>query len=141
MSTKDGFMRERRFGFRVPYQWMMTSYVAGRPAFAGSIQDRQVKGFASDLSDSGMCLTSVSVLAPKIGAVVAVEFSIPGVDDSIWAAGTVCHRKDDHVATEVGVRFVAMAKSHARVVRDYCIEARREYLGGLLSQIRGVSAR
>jgi hypothetical protein len=29
-----------------------------------------------------------------------------------------------------------MAKSQARMVRDFCIESRRTYLGSLLSRIR-----
>lgn len=119
-------MRERRFGFRVPYEVMMTSYVGDRP----------VRSLAADLSDTGVCLSAVSVLAPRVGVVMGLEFFIPGVTDSIWAAGEVCHRRNDTVATELGVRFVAMAKTHARMLRDYCVESRREHLGGLLAKIR-----
>lgn len=120
-------MRERRFGFRVPYEVMMTSYV----------KDRPVRALAADLSDTGVCMSSVSVLAPSLGSVVGLEFNIPGIADSIWAAGEICHRRGASVATEVGVRFVAMARTHARLVRDYCVESRREHLGSLLAKIRG----
>jgi hypothetical protein len=37
------------------------------------------------------------------------------------------------------VRFVAMAQLHARMLRDYCVENRREHLGGLLARIRGAA--
>jgi hypothetical protein len=34
------------------------------------------------------------------------------------------------------VKFVAMARSHARMIRDMCIETRRKNLGSLLARIR-----
>ena len=40
------------------------------------------------------------------------------------------------MAAGLGVRFVAMAKSQARIVRDFCIETRRKNLGSILARIR-----
>jgi hypothetical protein len=34
------------------------------------------------------------------------------------------------------MRFVAMARSHARMIRDFCIEMRRKNLGSLLARMR-----
>ncbi|HET7502014.1 MAG TPA: hypothetical protein VFK02_13450, partial [Kofleriaceae bacterium] len=45
-------------------------------------------------------------------------------------------RKDDRMASGIGMRFVAMAKSHARMLREFCIEMRRRNLGSLLARIR-----
>ena len=36
----------------------------------------------------------------------------------------------------LGVRFVAMATSQARMIRDFCIEMRRANLGSILARIR-----
>lgn len=105
---------------------MVTSYV----------HDRPVRGLAMDLSDSGMSLSAISMLAPPPGLIVGLELDVPGVDDSIWAAAQVCYRREDHLAAGLGVRFVSMARSHARIVRDFCIEMRRKNLGTLLARIR-----
>jgi c-di-GMP-binding flagellar brake protein YcgR len=119
-------MQERRLGFRVPFEAMITSYV----------HDRPVRGLASNLSDSGMSLSAISMLAPPPGLVVGVELDVPGVEDTIWASARVCYRKDDRLASGLGIRFLAMAKSHARMIREFCIEMRRKNLGSLLARIR-----
>jgi c-di-GMP-binding flagellar brake protein YcgR len=119
-------LQDRRLGFRIPFEAMVTSYV----------HDRPVRGLATNLSDSGMNLSAISMLAPPPGLVLGLELDVPGVDDSIWASAQVCYRKDDHLASGLGLRFVAMAKSHARMLRDFCIEMRRRNLGSLLARIR-----
>jgi hypothetical protein len=105
---------------------MVTSYV----------HDRPVRGIAGNLSDTGISLSALSLLAPPPGLVVGLEIELPGVDDSIWASGQICYRKDDRLASGLGVRFLAMARSQARVVRDFCIELRRKNLGTILARIR-----
>lgn len=105
---------------------MVTSYV----------RDRPVRGLAANLSDTGLALSALSMLAPPPGLVVGLEIELPGMDDSIWASGRICYRKDDQLASGLGVRFVAMAKSQARVLRDFCIEMRRQSLGAMLARIR-----
>jgi hypothetical protein len=78
------------------------------------------------------------MLAPPPGLVLGLEIDLPGVDESIWAAGQVCYRRDDknQLASGLGVRFMAMAKCQARTIRDFCIEMRRKNLGALLARIR-----
>jgi c-di-GMP-binding flagellar brake protein YcgR len=105
---------------------MVTSYV----------HDRPVRALASNLSDTGINMSSISMLAPPPGLVVGLEIELPGMDDSIWASGQICYRKDDRMASGLGVRFLAMAKSQARLVRDFCVEMRRKNLGSLLARIR-----
>jgi c-di-GMP-binding flagellar brake protein YcgR len=119
-------MNDRRLGFRIPFEAMVTSY----------IRDRPVRGLASNLSDSGMNMSAISMLAPPPGMVVGLELELPGIDDSIWASGQICYRTDDRLASGLGVRFLAMARTHARTVRDFCIEMRRKNLGALLARIR-----
>jgi c-di-GMP-binding flagellar brake protein YcgR len=122
-------MRERRLGYRVPLEVMMTSYV----------RDRPVRALTYDLSDAGIGVSAVSMLAPQPGMVMGLELELPGISDSIWAKGCVCYQDRGDIATGLGIRFLAMANAHARMVRDYCIEARRRHLGGLLARIRGVA--
>jgi c-di-GMP-binding flagellar brake protein YcgR len=119
-------VHERRLGYRIPFETMVTSYV----------HDRPVRAMTSNLSDTGMSLTAISMVAPPPGMVVGIEIDLPGMDDSIWASGQICYRTDDHIASGLGVRFLAMAKSQARMIRDYCVEARRQNLGALLARIR-----
>ena len=119
-------MQDRRLGFRIPFETMVTSYV----------HDRPVRGLASNLSDSGLSLSAISMLAPPPGLIVGLELEVPGVDESIWAAAQDRYRKDDPLASGLGMRFVAMARSHARLLREFCIEMRRKNLGSLLARIR-----
>ncbi len=119
-------MQDRRLGFRVPFETMVTSYV----------HDRPVRALASNLSDTGINMSSISMLAPPPGLVVGIEIDLPGMNDSIWASGQICYRKDDRMASGLGVRFLAMARSQARTVRDFCVEMRRKNLGSLLARIR-----
>ena len=119
-------MNDRRLGYRIPFESMVTSYV----------HDRPIRALSTNLSDSGINMSSLSMLAPPPGLVVGLEIDLPEAGESIWAAGQICHRTDDDLASGLGVKFVAMARSQARLVRDYCIEARRAHLGSLLARIR-----
>ncbi|HWO21304.1 MAG TPA: PilZ domain-containing protein [Kofleriaceae bacterium] len=122
-------MQDRRLGFRIPFEAMVTSYV----------HDRPVRGLAANLSDSGLSMSAVSMLAPPPGMLVGLELELPGIDDSIWALGRICYRKDDRLASGLGVRFVEMARSQARTVRDFCIDMRRRHLGSMLARIRATA--
>ena len=119
-------MHERRLGYRIPFESMVTSYV----------QDRPIRGLATNLSDSGLNMSTISMVAPPPGVIVPLEIDLPGMGESIWASGRICYRQDDRMASGLGVRFVAMAKSQARMVRDFCIEMRRKNLGSILARIR-----
>jgi c-di-GMP-binding flagellar brake protein YcgR len=119
-------LQERRLGYRILFESMVTSYV----------HDRPVRALSANLSDTGLSLNAISLVAPPPGLVVGLEINIPDVDESIWASGQICYRKDDRMASGLGVRFLAMAKSQARMIRDFCIESRRKNLGSLLARIR-----
>jgi c-di-GMP-binding flagellar brake protein YcgR len=122
-------MRDRRLGYRIQMPLMLTSYV----------RDRPVRVLCSDLSDTGIGLAAVSGLAPVPGSIVGLELALPGVGDDLWAAGEVCYRSGaaHDLATGLGVRFTAMARAHARMLRDFCIESRRGHLASMLGRIRG----
>ena len=86
-------MHERRLGYRIPFESMVTSYV----------HDRPIRGLAQNLSDSGMLMSAISMVAPPPGLVIGLEIDLPGTNDSIWAAGRVCYRQDDSMASGLGV--------------------------------------
>ncbi len=111
-------MSERRSGYRIPFESMVTSYV----------HDRTVRGLMSNISGTGISMSSLSALAPRPGTMVGLEIELPGVEESIWASGQICYRKSEHLTSGLGVRFVAMATSQARLVRDYCIHRRLSQL-------------
>lgn len=119
-------MQDRRLGYRIPFESMVTSYV----------HDRPIRGLATNISDSGLNMSTISMVAPPPGMVVPLELDLPGTSESIWASGRICYRKDDRLASGLGVRFVAMARSQARIVRDFCVEMRRKNLGSILARIR-----
>src|SRR5688500_7414390 len=54
---------------------------------------------------------------------VQVELEIPGVDELLWAAGEICFDEVWRVPTGVtrtsGVRLVAAAQRHRRMLREY----------------------
>jgi len=119
-------VQDRRLGYRIPFEAMVTSYVHERP----------VRGLATNLSDTGLNMSAISMLAPPPGMVVGLEIDLPGMHESIWASGQICYRKDDNLASGLGVKFLAMARQSARIVRDFCIEERRRNLGSILARIR-----
>lgn len=123
--------RDRRLGYRIPFHTLLGSF----------IRDRPVRALASDLSDAGIRLHTTGATAPTPGTPIVLELALPTLDETIWCQGEVCYRAPDDLATGLGVRFVAMARLHARWLRDYCIESRRTYLGGLLDRIRREPAR
>jgi len=68
---------------------------------------------------------------------IGLEFQLPGTGEVIWARGEVCYSADKGTPVRGnGIRFTAIPTLHARMIRDYCIEARRAHLGQLLSRIR-----
>jgi len=119
-------VNDRRLGYRIPFESMVTSYV----------RDRPIRALATNLSDSGLNMNALSMVAPPPGLVIGLEIDLPGMNESIWASGRICYRKDDSLAAGLGVRFVAMARSQAHLIRDFCIEMRRHYLGSILARIR-----
>jgi hypothetical protein len=134
-------VNERRLGYRIPFESMVTSYV----------HDRPIRALSTNLSDSGLNMNAISMVAPPPGMVVGLEIDLPGMNESIWASGRICYRKDDRLAagppchrsergaplcTGLGVRFLAMARSQAHMIRDFCVEMRRQSLGAILARIR-----
>jgi hypothetical protein len=60
---------------------------------------------------------------------VGLEFKLPGMPETIWAAGETCRDTMDDYFYGMGVRFTAMASLHQRMLRDYCRRVRRQRSG------------
>ncbi len=116
---------DRRLGFRISLDLMMSAYV----------HDRPLRALVNDVSDTGLRVDVVCGRAPAPGTPIALELQLPGVAESIWALGEVCYQRPDQLAAGLGIRFVAMPASHGRMLRDFCVEARRHQLGALLARI------
>lgn len=120
---------DRRMGFRVPTEMFLNQYIADQP----------YRAMAGNLSETGVLLNRVKPARRRLHEsqrVIGLEFELPGTGETIWARGEICYQGRDNYFYTDGVRFTAMPKVHARLLRDYCIESRREHLGGLLGRIR-----
>ena len=121
--------RDRRLGFRVDLEFFLNQYV----------RDRPFRVLSTNLSETGIYLNRTHLppgstpLAET--TTVGLEFELPGTDEIIWARGEICHEQSDPYFRGSGIRFTGIPTIHARMLRDYCIEARRERLSALLERI------
>ena len=124
--------RDRRLGFRVPVEILLSQY----------IRDRPFRSLTANISDTGMYVHMPERRNKSrrfTPTPVSLEFTLPGSDEVIWAAGKICYSDADDMVSHAGVRFTAMAQAHARLIRDFCAETRRRQLGSLLHRIRGAA--
>jgi len=119
-------LHDRRLGFRVPMEIFLNEYV----------QDRAHRALTVNVSDTGLYVNKVLAPISRQSRVVGLEFELPGTGELIWARGEVTHDSLDDMFHGQGIRFTGMAKLHARMLRDWCIEKRRTHLAGMLDRIR-----
>lgn len=125
--------RDRRTGYRVPLEIFLNQYA----------RDRLVRGLTTNIGPTGMFLQTARAphSQPPATQVVGLEFELPGTGEVIWARGEICYAAADSYALGAGIRFTGMARLHARLLRDFCAEARHQHLNGLLQGIRTPAAR
>jgi hypothetical protein len=110
---------DRRFDERLPLETLLCAYVMDRPK----------RGLAVDISERGLFLNTL-VQDPELPRTpVGLEFNLPGRPETIWAAGETCRDTLDDYFYGMGVRFVAMADLHQRMLREYCRRVRRQRSG------------
>ena len=126
MSYMSHNTLDRRLGFRVPMEIFLNEYV----------QDRAHRALTVNISDTGLYVNKVLTPMQRASRVVGLEFELPGTGETIWARGEIAHDALDDYFHGQGIRFPGMAKLHARMLREYCIEKRRVQLGNLLERIR-----
>lgn len=119
---------DRRLGHRIDLDLFLNSVVSNRP----------MRALAANVSTTGMYLEIVRGALPANDNVqqLAIEFQLPGQAESIWALAEICYRSPGSLVEGVGIRFVAMPQCHARMLRDFCVDARIDHLDTLLDMIR-----
>jgi hypothetical protein len=121
---------DRRLGNRIALEIFMNEYLCDRPHRALTV----------NISETGVFVNKVATSFNRRTRVVGLEFELPGTGELIWARGEICYDTfDDHLHGE-GIRFTGMPKTYARMLRDYCIEKRRDQLATLLDRIRKTRA-
>lgn len=119
--------RERRLGPRVSLPVFVNQYV----------EDRPLRALVSDVSPTGIHVKTVKLPLPvPASSTVALEIELPGTSETIWARGEVRYQRAEGAVEAAGIQFTAMPASYAKLLRDYCAEARRSELSHLLSRIR-----
>lgn len=117
---------ERRSDHRVPMDLFLNEYVKERP----------YRALAMNLSEAGLTLQKLAEPIARWARTIALEFELPGTGEVIWAKGESRFESigDDFHLT--GVRLVAMATKHQRLVRDYVYDKRRWRMDSLLLRYR-----
>jgi hypothetical protein len=113
MSTLD-----RRYEHRVPLEMYLNTYV----------EDRPQRGFTVNVSESGLFLNTLNDMPMPPLTPVGLELALPGTAETIWAGGLLCYDAVDDYFYGQGIRFVAMARRHARMLHDFLALARRRRL-------------
>lgn len=114
-------MQLKRTHSRVPAQALCSEVIAEREHF----------GIIVDLSERGLRLQRP--FRGPIGRIVQLEFELPEADEIVWAKGEICFDQlwrpppgtgaSSPLRTS-GVRLVAAATRHLRMLRDYVVAAR-----------------
>jgi c-di-GMP-binding flagellar brake protein YcgR len=105
----------RRFDSRIPLEMYVSAYMLDQPQRAVTL----------DISESGLYLNALVQHPYPPHTPVGIEFSLPSIGETIWAAGETRRDTVDDYFYGVGIRFTRMAKLHQRMLREYCWSSRR----------------
>ena len=98
------------------------------------IAERPLVGVITDVSEGGVRVERVLRHTSAQSRIVQLEFELPGTNEIIWAKGELAF---DHLRRNwaglppvrtSGVRLIAAATKHLRLIREYVIELRRSML-------------
>jgi c-di-GMP-binding flagellar brake protein YcgR len=113
MTTKQSLFDNRRFDSRIPLEMYVNAYV----------QDQPQRTLSLDISQSGLYLNTLIQHAYPPRTPVGLEFKLPSLGETIWAAGETCRDSLDDCFYGFGIRFTQMANLHQRMLREYCWRA------------------
>lgn len=91
------------------------------------VRDRVYRALALDVSENGLAVRKPAGRMIPQTKVVGVEVTLPGTGEIIWASA---EPRFYAVGTEFessGLHFVAMARKHERLIRDYVRERRERW--------------
>jgi len=112
--TQTSLFDNRRFDSRIPLELYVSAYVLDQPQRAVTM----------DISESGLYLNALIQHPYPPRTPVGLEFELPAIGETIWAAGETCRESMDDYFYGLGVRFTGMANRHQRMLREYCWRAR-----------------
>jgi c-di-GMP-binding flagellar brake protein YcgR len=112
--TQHTLFDNRRFDSRIPLEMYVSAYVLDQPQRAVTM----------DISESGLYLNALIQHPYPPRTPVGLEFELPALGETIWAAGETCRESLDDYFYGLGVRFTSMANLHQRMLREYCWRAR-----------------
>jgi hypothetical protein len=92
------------------------------------IRDEPVRTLAVNVSEHGLAAQRLVERTTRHARVVAVEFELPGTGEIIWARGETQFERIDRDFHRAGIRFVAMARKHERLVREFVWDRRLRLL-------------
>jgi hypothetical protein len=108
---------DRRTAPRLPLRLHMHQYV----------RDVAYQALALDVSEDGLAIRKPTAPVPDT-RVVGLELELPGTSEVIWASA---EPRFHSVAANLhfsGLHFLAMARKHERLIRDYVRERRERWL-------------
>lgn len=92
------------------------------------VEEEEQLGLVVDLAPAGLRIVR-PLSGRRPGRIVQLEFEMPEVDEIVWAKGEICfdayRREPDqpNAVRTTGVRLVAAASRHLRMLRDWVMAA------------------
>ena len=119
----------RRNNIRVPDTRLITEIVSDRP-YPASIVNMSATGIFT------VKPSSPPLRERDMGKVVQFDIPIPEASESIWAAGKVVFESRRMRAMGAGIKFVAMANSHKRLLDEFVDHLRHEMMSQILREAK-----
>jgi hypothetical protein len=96
------------------------------------VGERERPALIVDLSECGLRLER-PLRGRADGRIIQLEFELPDADEIVWAKGEICFDRLRPSASgeplrSTGVRLVAAAARHMRMLRDFVVAAREARL-------------
>ena len=107
---------DRRCESRVRLEMFLNQYV----------RDQPYRSLAINLSHTGLFLQKLTEPVVRPARVVGLEFELPGTSELIWASAESRFESIGNDFHLTGLRFVAMARKHERLLYDYVFEKKRK---------------
>lgn len=126
------YMSDRRETHRIPLRLFLNEYV----------NERMHRAMTTNVSPTGLYVHRVSGLKGlqfgRDDRYVQVELQLPGTSDTIWARGEV--RYDDlgldPMIHGTGIFLTDIARGHARMLKEFVIDTKRQRLKQILELVR-----
>ena|SRR5438876_993029 len=113
------WVNNRRSAQRVPIKLFCAEHLG----------PRDLQSVATDMSELGLSLRRVGGTRMPAHEAIGLEFALPGTGEIIWAHAETQFEDIDRGVHRAGLRFVGMARNHARLLHDYLMDRRLRALG------------